>query len=486
MIHSIRQRLFIGGIILIAFFVLFSWVLNTKYLERYYLFQKSSQLRTHAQQIETLINNPPEDLYLQLETLENYENVHILILNSSYELVYATLSRRGPNIRIGMVLDRLQDLTEANYVETITTDPISNMKSLDISRRLNNGFYLILDTPLASIAANADIANTFFLYTGIATLLLAAIAIFVFSRRFTRPILELNDLAQRMARLDFSRTYTDTARDELGELGQSINSMSGQLSKSINELQEANARLKEDIEKERRIDEMRKEFISNVSHELKTPIALIQGYAEGLKVNVVQDEKEKDFYCSVIMDEADKMNKLVKELLDLSQMEAGIFRLEKSPFDLSFLLDRLVAKYKPIFEEKQVDLKVDKPEVIPVNADFIRTEQILTNYINNALSHMDEHRQLKLTTQKHQEKVRVSLFNSGQPIPADALGKIFTSFYKVDQARSRTDGGTGLGLSVVRAIQEKDHNLYGVENLEDGVNFWFELDRADPEQLDRD
>ena len=99
---------------------------------------------------------------------------------------------------------------------------------------------------------------------------------------------------------------------------------------------------------------------------------------------------------------------------------------------------------------------------------------------------MDERRQLKLTTQKHQEKVRVSLFNSGQPIPADALGKIFTSFYKVDQARSRTDGGTGLGLSVVRAIQEKDHNLYGVENLEDGVNFWFELDRADPEQLDRD
>ncbi|NLB53998.1 MAG: HAMP domain-containing histidine kinase [Syntrophomonadaceae bacterium] len=476
MIHSVRQKLFIWISLLIAFFVLFSWVLNTNYLERYYLFHKSTQLRNNAQQIETLITNPPEDLYLQMETLEDYENINILILNSSYELIYATLSYRGPNIRINMVLDRLQDLTETNYVETITTDPVSNMKLLDISRRLNNGYYLIMSTPLASLEASADIANTFFLYTGLATLLLATLIIFAFSRRFTRPILELNDIAQRMARLDFSKTYPVTTKDELGELGQSINSMSAQLSQSINELQEANARLKEDIKKERQIDEMRKEFISNVSHELKTPIALIQGYAEGLKVNVVQDEGEKDFYCSVIMDEANKMNKLVKELLDLSQMEAGIFRLEKSPFDLSSLLDRVIAKYKPIFEEKQVKLEVDKAEVIPVNADIIRTEQILTNYINNALNHLNEQKQLKLTVQTREDKVRISLFNSGELIPEDALSKIFTSFYKVNQARTRTDGGTGLGLSVVKAIQGKDNNLYGAENLEGGVSFWFELD----------
>lgn len=483
MIHSIRQKLFIGGIILIAFFVIFSWVLNTQYLERYYLSQKSSQLKTYALQIEALFVTPPDDLYLQLETFEKYENIHIMVFNSSFEMIYATLSRRGPNFLIDMVLDRLQELTETNYVETTSTDPGSNMRLLDISLRLSNGYYLIMSTPLAPIEASAGIANTFFLYTGIATMFLAALITFLFSRRFTKPILELNDIAQHMARLDFSKTYPVTTQDELGELGQSINSLSEQLSKSIHELQEANARLKEDIEKERQIDEMRKEFVSNVSHELKTPIALIQGYAEGLKVNVVQDEKEKDFYCSVIMDEANKMNKLVKGLLDLSQIEAGIFRLEKRPFDLSILLDRFIAKYKPIFEEKQVNLEIDKPDTIPVNADIIRTEQILTNYLNNALAHLNEQGQLKLTVALKDDKVRISLFNSGDLIPEAALGKIFTSFYKVDQARTRTDGGTGLGLSVVKAIQEKDHNLYGAENLDDGVLFWFELYAAEAEQL---
>lgn len=483
MIHSIRQKLFIGGIILIAFFVLFSWVLNTQYLGRYYLAQKSSQLKTYALQIEALFVTPPDDLYLQLETLEKYENIHIMVLNSSYEVVYNTLSRRGPNFRIGMVLDRLQELTESDYVETTSTDPGSNMRLLDISLRLDNGYYLIMSTPLAPIEASAGIANTFFLYTGIATMFLAALITFLFSRRFTRPILKLNDIAQHMARLDFSQTYDVTTSDELGELGQSINSLSLQLSSSINELQEANARLRKEVEKERQIDEMRKEFISNVSHELKTPLALIQGYAEGLAVNVVQDEAEKNFYCRVIMDEANKMNNLVKELLDLSQMEAGIFRLVKSPFDLSLLLDSVVAKYRPILEEKQVDLEVVKAAAIPVNADIFRTEQILTNYLNNALAHLNEIGQIKLTAVTRENKVRVSLFNSGEPIPAAALGKIFTSFYKVDQARTRTDGGTGLGLSVVKAIQEKDNNLYGAVNLDTGVFFWFELDLANPEQL---
>lgn len=480
MIHSIRQKLFVSVSLLIIFFVVFSWILNTNYLESYYLAQKSSQLRSNGQHIETLITNPPDDLYLLLETLEAYENINILILNDSYELVYTTLSHRGPNIRIDMILDRLQELTETNYVETITTDPISNMKLLDISRRLNNGYYLIMSTPLASLETSASIANTFFLYTGIATLLLALLVIFAFSRRFTRPIMELNDIAQRMARLDFSKTYPVTTKDELGDLGESINSMSAQLSQAIDELQEANVRLREDIEKERQIDEMRKQFISNVSHELKTPIALIQGYAEGLKVNVVQSESEKDYYCSVIIDEADKMNKLVQELLDLSHVEAGTFQLIKSPFDLSLLLDKITTKYRPIFEERQVQPDVIKPEKIMVNADSVRTEQILINYINNALAYMNDQKQLKLTITRREEKVHISLFNSGEPIPAASLDRLFISFYKVDQARTRSNGGSGIGLAVVRAIQEKDHNRYGVENHEDGVAFWFELDAAGP------
>jgi two-component system sensor histidine kinase VanS len=234
--------------------------------------------------------------------------------------------------------------------------------------------------------------------------------------------------------------------------------------------------LRKDIERERRIDEMRKEFVSSVSHELKTPISLIQGYAEGLKVNVAENQEDKDFYCNVIIDEANKMNRLVKGLLDLSQVEAEVFTLEKVSFDLSDLIDNVMAKYKPIFEEKEVDLEVNKPESLQVVADIIRTEQILTNYLNNALNHMNEQRVIKLEASVLEDKAHISVYNSGEPIPEQALDKVFISFYKCDQARTRTNGSYGLGLAIVRAIQEKDHNKYGVENLPAGVRFWFQLD----------
>lgn len=476
MIHSIRLRLFAGVSLLIIFFVLFSWVLNTNYLERYYLSQKTNELKKQAAYIDGLYENQPADLVFDLELLERSRTLNILILNRNFDLIYATLSRRPRPYRVEIVVDRLRELEMTGQLVEITGDLFNNTRSLNLFHRLTDGNYLIISTPLAPIEESAAIANKFFLYTGIITLGLATLVVFAFARRFTQPIVELNDIAQSMARLDFAKKYRGRTQDELGELGDNINSLSEQLSKAISELQEANARLREDIERERHIDEMRKEFVSNVSHELKTPIALIQGYAEGLKVNVVEDEAEKAFYCSVIMDEANKMNKLVKELLDLSQVESGIFRLEKSPFDLSALLENIIAKYKPIFEEKEVQLQVIKPESLVVNADIIRSEQIITNYINNALNHIDQQRVLSINIERQDCKAHIRVFNSGDHIPGEALEKIFTSFYKLDRARSRTDRGYGLGLAVVRAIQERDQNRYGVQNLPGGVEFWFELD----------
>ena len=238
-------------------------------------------------------------------------------------------------------------------------------------------------------------------------------------------------------------------------------------------------KLTEDIERERRIDKMRKEFISSVSHELKTPIALIQGYAEGLKLNVNEDEENRNFYCDVIMDEAGKMNRLVKDLLDLSQIEAGYFRLEKTVFDISFLVDHVLDKYRPILLEKGLKVDVEKKENVAVNGDIVRIEQVLVNLLNNAINHVDDSKLIKITVTTRNEKIRVSVYNSGKTIPEESLDKIWTSFYKVDKARTRAYGGTGLGLSVVRAILELHRNAFGVENHINGVTFWFEVDRAD-------
>jgi|LSQX01.1.fsa_nt_gb two-component system sensor histidine kinase VanS len=479
---SIRAKLFIGLTVVILFFVAFSIFLNNNYLESYYLHQKMDLLDSTAKLIDEQYSGAPEDILLALEGAESTVSVNVLILDSRLQVKYLSLPRRNPALRsdpsLDTIIERYDELVRYGSFNLITRDLRLNADFLNLVYLLNNRDILILSTPLAAIQANAAVANRFFLYTGLATLVLGSLAAFLFARRFTRPILEMNRIAQNMSKLDFSQKVEVKSQDELGELGQSLNSLSEQLSRSIAELQAANALLQEEVERERKIDEMRKEFISSVSHELKTPLSLVQGYAEGLRLNVAEDEASKNFYCEVIMDEAVKMDKLVRELLELSQMEAGGFKLEKEVFNLAELLELVLAKYEPRLAEMGIKPQLEYAPFIEVYADMTRTEQVLVNYLNNALNHIDENKQLRIGVVSTGDKYRLTVFNSGAHIPKEALPKLFTSFYKVDKARTRSYGGTGLGLAVVRAIQELDRNRYGVENQPGGVQFWFELDPA--------
>ncbi|HCF51109.1 MAG TPA: two-component sensor histidine kinase, partial [Syntrophomonas sp.] len=272
--NSIQSKLFIGLGLVILFFVLFSIFLNNNYLEKYYLNQKLSLLDSTAGLIDKQYKGLPEDILLALEGAENTASVNVIILDSRLQVKYLSLSRRNPTQRnelsLATIAERYDELTEYGSFNLITRDLRLNDDFLNLVYLLNNRDILVLSTPLAAIQANAAVANRFFLYTGAVTLLLGSLAAFLFARRFTQPILEMNRIAQDMTRLDFSRKVEVKSQDELGELGHSLNSLSEQLNRSISELQGANARLQEEVERERQIDEMRKEFISNVSHELKT------------------------------------------------------------------------------------------------------------------------------------------------------------------------------------------------------------------------
>lgn len=216
----------------------------------------------------------------------------------------------------------------------------------------------------------------------------------------------------------------------------------------------------------------------NVSHELKTPIALIQGYSEGLKMNVNEDEANKNYYCDVIIDEAGKMNKLVKQLLDLAELQYNEISLYMSCFNIMDLVECVVKRNQVIFKEKSVDFKIEKFDDVFVNADYERTEQVLANYLANAVNHVDSQKIVRIGLEKLDGKVRVHVYNSGSHIQKDAMDKIWASFYKIDKARTREYGGSGLGLSIVKAIQDAHGNAYGVSNVENGVDFWFELNIA--------
>lgn len=490
---SIRNRLFLTVSLLIVFFAALSWMMNSTYLEKYYVNENKRQLIVTSTAINSAYSGDVTQLYLQLEKLERLSGVNILILDKNYAIKYYSQGdnedlmpgperkrQRQTELLIPLVTDDLNQLQNKQRIVVTTQDPNIESGLLNVVSRLDNGDYLILSKPLVSLGQSAQVANQFALFTGLVTILLGMGVIFFFSRSFTKPIVQLNDIAQKMSRLDFSEKYIPVHEDEIGELGSSINSLSDQLSRSISELQAVNQKLQQEIQHERRVDEMRKQFISNVSHELKTPIALIQGYAEGLKENIVQDEEGKNFYCEVIADEAAKMNKMVLELLDLSQIESGYMQLEKEVFDLTAMVRQMVVKYQQIFKDGKIMLAEQAGENLWAYADRARIEQVLANYLSNALNHVDQRSEIKVGMETRDGKVRIAVFNSGRPIPEEDQAKVFTSFYKVDRARTRAYGGTGLGLSIVRAIMEMHRNAYGTQNVPGGVEFWFEVDRAVP------
>mgnify|MGYP005943618783 FL=1 len=343
---------------------------------------------------------------------------------------------------------------------------------------LNNGNFILISTPIQGIKDNVHISNTFITYIGIGTLIIGIVAAFVLSSYISRPIKQLSNIAERMSELDFDVKYDGKDKGEIGLLGNSMNNMSKKLEENISQLKAANLELQRDIDKKEKLEQMRTDFLSNVSHELKTPIALIQGYAEGLKEGITDDPESMDFYCSVIMDEAAKMNDMVKRLLTLNQIEFGEDELVMERFDINELVKSVASANELRASQKELKITCDiKDTPLYVWADEYKVEEVITNYISNAINHCCNENIIKVAVgQIDKENVRVSVFNTGKNIPEEDIDHIWEKFYKVDKARTREYGGNGIGLSIVKAIVESMGKKCGVNNLPDGVEFWFDLD----------
>ena len=288
--------------------------------------------------------------------------------------------------------------------------------------------------------------------------------------------MELATLSQKMADLDFDAKYTSGGSNEIGVLGENFNRMSERLEKTISNLKEANYKLQKDIEQKEKRENMRSEFLGNVSHELKTPIALIQGYAEGLKEGVNDDPESREFYCEVIMDEAGKMNRMVKNLLALNQLEFGEDDVQFERFDITSLISGVLQSLDILIEQKEAQVIFRHKNPVYVWADEFKVEQVVRNYVNNALNHIDGEKVIEIKITQENDMAKITVFNTGAPIPEEDLPHIWEKFYKVDKARTREYGGNGIGLSIVKAIMDSFGKGYGAINHTNGVEFWFELD----------
>lgn len=411
-------------------------------------------------------------------------NVSFILLDAESKTLktstpdYSTLSRRLLNNLFEQNYednDRLLQKGEKYEIQIATDDRI-NTDFLEMWGVLDNGNLFLLRCPLESIRESVNLANRFLAYVGFGAAIVSAVIVLIISGKITKPIKELTEISERMIHLDFEAKYTGKSKTEIALLGQNINELSCTLEQTISELKSANNELQRDIEKKNKIDEMRKEFLSNVSHELKTPIALIQGYAEGLKEGISDDEESRDFYCEVIMDEASKMNNMVKKLLTLNQLEFGNDNVTMERFDIVSLIKNYLQSAEILCRQKDVKVIMKEYQPIYVWADEFMVEEVFGNYFSNAMNHVADDKVIDVKLLVKEKTVRISVFNTGEPIPEESISHIWEKFYKVDKARTREYGGSGVGLSIVKAIMDALNREYGVENYNNGVEFWFELE----------
>ncbi len=528
--HSVRVKMILLTFAAIFGTVALCVVLNETFLVRYYESSKQKELGEVYEQINRMVSSEggvdfesgqdsseaeageaaasgrkegiSEDLRLKLDILCSKAGITTVIVKDFISdnirpqaIVSYFFGTGGQNNQDAMVIRELiGDYFLPGYGEKVKEkkleaesekysifslyDARMESKYIELVGHLDSGEIILMRSNVESMQESVKIANKFLVYAGLASAIVISVVMFFVSRRFTKPILKLAELSKQMSELNFDVKYEAKRKDEIGTLGNSMNVLSERLESTISELKSANNELQTDIERKMQADEVRKEFLSNVTHELKTPIALIQGYAEGLKDNINESPEDREFYCDVIIDEASKMNSMVKKLLTLNQLEYGTTALEFSRFDLTAVIRAVLSSVEILAAQKEVKIRFEQEEPVYVWADEYMIEEVLVNYISNALNHVGGERIIEVGIAPKANRVRVTVFNTGETIPEGELSNLWVKFYKVDKARTREYGGSGIGLSIVKAIMEAHNQSYGVGNRASGVEFWFEADHS--------
>lgn len=290
----------------------------------------------------------------------------------------------------------------------------------------------------------------FMFRTSILVYVIGVFVIYLIAGSISSPIVKMKRITKRMANLHFDEKLEVESKDEVGDLMNSINLMADELSGAINALSDSNHKLSKELSKEKSLEKMRRRFVSDVSHELKNPISMILAYADGLVQKIPRTEADKEEYYKIIMDEASRMNKLVKDLLDLSGYESGSFTIVKEPFIINELIDNAIERFSYIMDEKTIEIQYDACQRYELTADRLRISQVIINLLSNAFKHVNDHGIIKIELSNELGKLKLLIANTGELIPPNELNEIWNSFYQVNTGHK----GNGLGLAIVKGIVE--------------------------------
>lgn len=325
--------------------------------------------------------------------------------------------------------------------------------------------YIYAMASLQPVDEAVQMVQDYYIYIIAFVVVLIFLASFYYSKQIAKPLLKINDTTKKIAQLDFTEKIPITSKDEIGDLSKNINVLSNKLHSHIGQLEE-------DIEKERKLENTRKEFISGVSHELKTPLSIMKSCISILKDGVAEHKKE--YYFQAMEREVDKMDTLILDMLELAKFESGTYKMKKSSFYIDTVIEDICEHLSVEIEKKELHVhkNIHSFELI---ANQGRIEQVIVNFITNAIRYTPNKEDIIISTIDEKDRIKVCIENKGTHIEEEQLDKIWDRFYRVDTARQRSQGGTGLGLAISKNILELHDAEYGVKNTEDGVLFYFYL-----------
>lgn len=469
-IKTIRLKLFLTFFLSIILLIALGLFMNTFFLESYYIAQNKSAFIEADKTISNEYDKGKKSMEVFVEKYGKENDFSIEIIQKNHKIEFSSIANNQfgeslPNEIQALIIESVEQI-DRTYIYDVAINDKEDQSTAKLVyvTKLSKHHDLVLSKPLKGIRDSVEITNQFALLTGVITIVFGGLLTFIISKKATGPILKMSKVAEQISELDFSSRVNVSSEDEIAILGKSMNSISDKLSVSIESLTT-------DIER-------RKRLVRDISHELKTPIGVIKGYSEGIKYGVADSPEMVDKYIETIILECNQMDVMIQEMIELSRYEYCEKELELDEISGSLIINTIEERFAPLFEEANINFEIyNNPDAI-LHADFNLLIRALSNYLTNALKHVDEKKEIKLAIESIENTILFSVYNSGQNIPQKDIERVWDIFYKSDANQSKTANvGSGLGLSIVKQIAVLHDGSVAIENLEDGVKFYLKLSR---------
>lgn len=485
---KITKKIFWYTCSLLFFNFLLVSLIGNFFLDAYAVYNKEKYLYDIYNKVLTIDCN--SEKFLEEMKIIQYENIYVTCYDyNTEEIIYSNINIKNKNINkdnLKAIFDKL--ITADFFMISPKSEHEENLYAITGRQQQITLFgrylskesdkYIVLQTPYQPILNITNAISRFNIISSLIVLLISSLPTLAFAYLISKPIKEATLVARNIKNKDFSQRCIIRSQDEIAELGETINIMADSIAIYTTELENANEQLTSDIINRKKIEQAQKEFVSNVSHEIKTPISIISGYAEGIKQGLATTDEEREEFCDIIIDECQRMTDIVVELLSLSKLENGTIELDYSNFNINELCEIIISKFKLKCQNAHINIILKADKTFEVRADYNEIEKVLINYFQNAYKHVIDNGTISFILKEEGEYVYIGVNNDGIQIPEEEINNIWNKFYKVDKSHKREENSTGLGLSIVKATMDLHKMPYGVKNTENGVEFYIKLQKG--------